>query len=182
MKRRYQLLSRTQGILSLLMTFSLAHSQTTVSGRVTDAQDDIGMPGVNILVKGTTTGTSTGVDGEYSLSIPDNNSVLVYSFTGFASQDIPVNGRNTIDVALEPSGQLLSEVVGYGTRRKSDLTGSVSQVSSKDFKEHPIIRVEDAPQGRASGVIVSRSSGNPGGNIKVHIRGINSITGNNDPL
>lgn len=184
MKNHYHHVKRGLLLFALLLAFNLAYSQSKVTGRITDSQDNTAIPGVNILVKGTTTGTSSDANGNYSLTLPAANSTLVFSFTGYTSQDVPVNGKSTINIELEPSSQLLNEVVvvGYGTRKKSDVTGSVAQVGSKDFKEQPVTRVEEALQGRASGVMVSRSSGNPGGDIKVRIRGVNSITGNNDPL
>ncbi len=155
-----------------------------VVGTVTSAEGDEPLPGVSVLVKGTQTGTTTDQDGVFSVAVPNQNSVLVFSFVGYLAQEVRVGNKTQINVSLGTDTKALSEVVvvGYGTRRKSDLTGSVSQVSSKDFKEQPVTRVEEALQGRASGVLVSRSSGNPGGDIKVRVRGINSITGNNDPL
>jgi TonB-linked SusC/RagA family outer membrane protein len=185
MNKHYYSKFRNLGAITLLLLGStMAFGQTKITGKVNDSQGSTSIPGVNIVLKGTSTGTTTDTEGSYSISVPDNNAVLVFSFTGYTSQEITVNGKSTIDVSLEPSSKLLSEVVvvGYGTRRKSDLTGSVSQVGTKDFKDQPVTRLEEALQGRASGVLVSRSSGSPGGNVKVRIRGVNSITGNNEPL
>ncbi|PWJ57999.1 TonB-linked SusC/RagA family outer membrane protein [Dyadobacter jejuensis] len=177
-------LGKYLGVLFLLLCFGTAFGQAQVTGKVYDASDDTGIPGANVLVKGTTTGTSTDVDGNFTLNLTQNDAILVISFTGYTTQEIPVKKGSKVEVRLEASSKLLSEivVVGYGTRKKSDVTGSVAQVGTKDFKDQPVTRVEEALQGRASGVMVSRSSGNPGGAIKVRVRGVNSITGNNDPL
>ena len=184
MKKHFIKLSKGLGLLVCLLAFNLAYAQVKVTGKITDATDNSTIPGANILIKGTTTGTTSDVDGNFTLSTPNKDAVLVISFTGFTTQEITLNGRSVINVGLEASSKLLSEVVvvGYGTRRKSDVTGSVSQVGTKDFKDQPVTRVEEALQGRASGVMVTKSSGNPGGSVKVRIRGVNSITGNNDPL
>jgi len=159
-------------------------AQNTVTGVTKDVSDDSPLIGVSVVEKGSSNGTITDVNGAYSLRVTSTASVLVFSYTGFESQEIQVGSRSQIDVVLDLSQTLLSEVVvvGYGTRKKSDLTGSISQVSSKDFKDQPITRLEDALQGRAAGVNVSRTSGSPGGAVKIRIRGVNSITGNNDPL
>ncbi|TLV03360.1 SusC/RagA family TonB-linked outer membrane protein [Dyadobacter luticola] len=184
MKEQHYSVGRYLFVLALLLCFGLARGQSKITGKVVDAKDNSGIPGVNIIIKGTSTGTVTDTDGNYSLNVPDNNAVIVFSFTGYTSQEVTVSGKSVIDINLEPSSKLLSEVVvvGYGTRKKSDLTGSVSQVGTKDFKDQPVTRLEEALQGRASGVLVSKSSGTPGGDIKVRIRGVNSITGNNQPL
>ena len=130
MKNHYLRLKRGLLLFALALTYNLSYSQSKVTGRITDSQDNTPIPGVNILVKGTTTGTSSDANGNYSLTLPTANSTLVFSFTGYTSQDVPVNGKSTINIELEPSSQLLNEVVvvGYGTRRKSDVTGSVAQV------------------------------------------------------
>lgn len=183
MNDRYRALCKLLGVLSLLFSFTLARSQPKVTGKVVDATEKTPIPGVNVVVKGTTVGTTTDSEGIYSLNASDS-AIIVFSFTGYTSQEISLDGKSIIDVDLEPSSKLLSEVVvvGYGTRRKSDVTGSVVQVGTKDFKEQPVTRLEEALQGRASGVSVSKSSGSPGADIKVRVRGVNSITGNNEPL
>src|SRR5699024_5889990 len=106
------------------------------------------------------------------------------SYIGFASQQIQVQGQSTINIALEVEASALEEVVvvGYGTQRKKDLTGSVSVVSTEDFQMQPVTRVDQVLQGRASGVQVTQASGAPGGESRVRIRGANSVLGNNDPL
>jgi TonB-linked SusC/RagA family outer membrane protein len=164
----------------LITTVSFAQAQN-VTGKVTDSDGEV-LPGASVTLKGSTTGTLSNFQGTYSIAAKVGD-VLVCSFIGYESSQITVNG-NVANFSLNLGANSFDEivVVGYGTRKKSDLTGSIASVSSKDFKEQPILRVEDALQGRAAGVNVSRSSGAPGGAIKVRIRGVNSITGNNDPL
>ncbi|QCX40331.1 TonB-dependent receptor [Aureibaculum algae] len=182
MKKR--LLSRKLFVSFILFTFiSLSgYAQSIITGKVLD-DTNLALPGVSILVKGTSKGTTTDFDGEYSLEAsPDD--VLIFSFLGFKTQEILVGSQTTIDVQLVSDSQALDEVVvvGYGSVKKSDVVGSVSQVTAKSFEDQPLTRAEDALQGRAAGVAVSKSSGQPGAAIKVRIRGVNSINGNNNPL
>ncbi|UBM59347.1 TonB-dependent receptor [Marinilongibacter aquaticus] len=167
-------------LLSTLSTWAQNH----ITGVVTDVSDGSPLIGVSVVEKGSSNGTLTDADGTYSIDASSPNAVLVYSYTGFQPQEITVGSQTKIDVVLDLSDNILSEVVvvGYGTRKKSDLTGSISQISAKDYKDQPIVRMENALQGRASGVTVTRASGSPGSPIKVRVRGINSITGTNDPL
>lgn len=184
MKQYLKLKKRCWSILPLLSLITMAYGQVDVSGKVIDADDSNTLIGVNVLVKGTSTGTVTDLDGNFSLNVPDENTVLVFSYTGYTAQEVSVGTQRTINVELKTAGTLLDEVVviGYGTVKKSDLTGAVSTISSKSFENQPITRVEDALQGRAAGVTVARSNGQPGASFKVRIRGVNSITGNNAPL
>lgn len=155
----------------------------TVSGSVMD-ENNQPLPGASVLEKGTTNGTTTDASGKYTLSIHDENSVLVFSFIGYASQEIAVNGRTTINVSLTQGMHSLEEVVviGYGTQRKEDLTGAISQMSADDLDAYPVFSVSQAFKGRAPGVMVTQNSGRPGGEVSVRIRGDNSIIGNNEPL
>ena len=170
--------------LLLLVIVSNSWAQTTaVSGTVTSSENSEGLPGVSILVKGTSTGVVTDIDGAYSINASAED-VLVFSYVGYVTEEIAVGSRSVIDLAMTPDVTALEEIVviGYGTVKKSDLTGAVASVSSKDFEQQPINRVEQALQGRAAGVSVQKQSGAPGGGIKVRVRGANSINGNNDPL
>lgn len=155
----------------------------TVSGVVTDENNE-SLPGVNVLEKGTTNGTTTDVAGRYVLNVEDENAVLIFSFIGYASQEIALNGRSAIDVSLAPSVQSLEEVVviGYGTTQKKDLTGSVASVKGEAFENVPVARLDQALQGRVSGVQVTQVDGSPGAPSTIRIRGGNSILGNNEPL
>ena len=181
-----QIYSFTKRLLALLLAMALAGytwGQMTVSGTITDAEDNAPLIGVNVLVKGTNTGTISDLDGKYSLTVPDANSTLVFSYTGYTPQEIKVGTQSTIDLAMVPGTELDEVVViGYGTVKKSDVTGAVSSVSGDDFEDQPLTRLEDALQGRAAGVSVAKANGQPGSNFKIRIRGVNSITGNNSPL
>jgi TonB-linked SusC/RagA family outer membrane protein len=157
--------------------------QFQVSGVVKDEAGQP-LPGANIIEKGTTNGAQTDFDGNFSIDLAEEEAILVVSYVGFLTQEITVNGRSNINIVLKENTALLDEVVviGYGTVKKSDLTGAVSSVSAKDFEKQPILRVEDALQGRASGVQVIKNSGAPGSEISIRVRGANSINGNNQPL
>ena len=174
--------------ITLVFTFfiglqSLDAQEINVTGKVTDSGAQ-GLPGVNVVVKGTVQGTITDFDGNYSLQVPGAQSVLSFSFIGFTAVEEPVNGRSLINVTLQEESIGLDEVVaiGYGVTRKSDLTGALSSVGAEDFEKQPVYRIEDALQGRASGVQVTKNSGAAGADIKIRIRGSNSISGDNSPL
>jgi len=150
--------------------------QQTVTGKVTDSQTGEGLPGVNVVVKGTTTGTSTGSGGNYSIEVPDKNVTLVFSFIGYASQEIPLNGRATLDVALVSEATGLEDVVviGYGTRVKKDVTTSISAIDASKIQNVVTMNAEMAMQGKMSGVQVSGNAGNPMSRPTVRIRGTNT--------
>ena len=152
-----------------------------ISGTVVDSHGEPLM-GVNVVEVGTTNGTMTDMDGRFTLSVP-SDATLQFSYIGYASQSIAVNGQRTINITLEEDSQNLDElvVVGYGTVRKADLAGSVSVLSNKSFKDQPIKQVSDALQGRVAGVQV-QNSGAPGGTVKIRVRGSGSINRSNDPL
>ncbi len=176
-------ISRGFLLMLALGLFSLAQAQTTVSGVVTDAETGETLIGANILVVGTSTGTVTDFDGNYTLTVPEGATQLEFSYTGYGSQIIDINGRTTIDVALG-AGQLLDEVVviGYGQIRKEDQTGAVSSLSTEDFNQGVINSPEQLLQGRVAGVRVTQSSGEPGAGINVQIRGQGSIRAGDGPL
>ncbi|UZR95286.1 SusC/RagA family TonB-linked outer membrane protein [Chondrinema litorale] len=155
-----------------------------ISGTITSSEDGEGLPGVNVILKGTSQGAVSDINGNYKIKVPSTNSVLVFSFVGFNSQEITVGNQSVIDVALSPDIRSLEEivVVGYGVQDKSDLTGSVASINSEDFEQQPLIRTENALKGRTAGVTVQTPSGAPGASMKIRIRGFNSINGNNNPL
>ena len=172
------------GMLFLTCLFGSAfgQSQITVSGQVTDKTNGSPLPGVNILVKGTEMGTATSPDGKYVLNVPSLSDTLVFSYIGYGSVDVPIDGRKTINVQLtsqQITGQQLV-VVGYSTQKKKDLTGSVAVVNTQNLKAQPVGQVTKQLQGHASGVTVV-SSGQPGEAPQIHIRGFNTF-GNNTPL
>src|SRR5690554_3770185 len=156
----------------------------TVNGVVSSQEDGELLPGVNILVKGTTTGTVTDMDGAYSLTVQDENAVLVFSFIGISHQEVPINGRSQINVTMVPDYAALGEVVviGYGTQRRSDLTGAVGSVGSDALIERPAPSLNQALAGRVSGVQVNTNSGRPGGRTNIRIRKFSSINSSNNPL
>ncbi|MGB3588171.1 MAG: TonB-dependent receptor [Tunicatimonas sp.] len=157
--------------------------QLSVSGQVTDPNNSEGLPGVNVLEKGTTNGTVTDIDGNYSISVADDAS-LIFSSIGYTTQEVSVNGRSNIDISLLEDVQSLEEivVVGYGTQEKKDITGSIATVDRRDFESQPVTRFDQILQGRTPGVNVTNSSGAPGGAVSIRIRGANSINGDNEPL
>ncbi|QHT65510.1 TonB-dependent receptor [Rhodocytophaga rosea] len=175
--------------LRYLFTFSLivctglaALAQNSVSGRVTDEKDE-GIPGASILVKGTTRGTITDPQGSFTLNASPEE-VLVFSFLGYETQEVTVGSRTAFSVKLNPDVRNLEEVVvvGYGTVKKSDLTGSVSSIRSESIKEMPVVSVDQAIQSRAAGVQVTQTSAAPGGGISIRVRGANSINSGSEPL
>lgn len=169
----------------LLLALPALGQAQTVTGVVTDAESGETLPGVNIFVQGSTTGTISDLSGVYELKVPAEveNPVIVFSYTGYATREIAVGGRTTIDVALGVDVQTLGEVVvvGYGTQKKSVVTGSISSIRADELETMPINRVEQALQGRTSGVTVAANSGQPGSGATVRVRGITSLN-NNDPL
>ena len=154
----------------------------TVSGRVTSETGEA-MPGVNVAVKGTTKGTSTGADGTYSLSGVPENATLAFSFIGYATQEIAVGSRSTIDIQLQPDVTSLEDVVvvAYGTQKKSSVVAAISSISSKDIAALPVPSMEQALQGRVASVLVT-NNGSPGEAPIVRIRGINSINYASNPF
>lgn len=153
-----------------------------VSGIVKDNQGGA-LPGVSVKLKGSAKGISTSVNGAFTISVPATGT-LIFQSVGFITKEEPVNGRKQIDVILSADNTNLEEivVVGYGTVKKSDLTGSVASIGSKDIKATPAASLTQAIQGRAAGVRVSQSSNAPGGGMNIRIRGGNSIQGGNEPL
>ena len=153
----------------------------TISGTIRDNMGPV--TGANILVKGTTNGTITDLDGKFTLENVPANAILQVSYIGYLPQEIEINNQTLFNIVLEEDNQALDEVVvvGYGTVRKADLAGSVSVLDSKSFKDQPIKQVSDALQGRVSGVQV-QNSGVPGGTVKIRVRGSGSINRSNDPL
>jgi TonB-dependent starch-binding outer membrane protein SusC len=174
--------------LIAVMLFSILHStavwaqELQVSGKVTTVEGNSSLPGVSVLVKGTSLGTTTDADGNYSLNVPDGNSTLVFSFIGFIPVEATVNNRTTVDIALEADVMQLNEVVviGYGTQKKVDLTGSVAIVDADELKKISNSNISTMLQGKVAGVQVT-TDGQPGADPIVRIRGIGSF-GNTAPL
>lgn len=178
--------SRIYLLLCLLVPLGVRHSamaqSRTVTGKVTSAEG--GIPGVSVLLKGTTTGTTTDSEGGYSLAVPDGNGTLVFSYIGYTTEEAAIDNRSVVDVSLVPDVKSLSEVVvvGYGTQKRSDLTGSIASIKAQEITAFPATNVLQAMTGRAPGVQVTQNTGAPGAPISVRIRGTNSIQGSNEPL
>ncbi|MDN5285849.1 MAG: SusC/RagA family TonB-linked outer membrane protein [Mucilaginibacter sp.] len=153
-----------------------------VQGTVSDAKGPL--PGVSVRVKGSSVGTVTDVNGKYSLNAPDGNGTLVFSFVGYNTQEVAIANKAQLDVILVENQKALSEVVvvGYGTQKRVDVTGSVGSVSAKQLQDRPAINVEQELAGKIAGVNVSTNSGAPGGETKIRIRGYSSINAATDPL
>ncbi|WP_026995750.1 SusC/RagA family TonB-linked outer membrane protein [Flectobacillus major] len=167
--------------LSSIIT-TLAQGQKTVTGKVTDGNGEA-LPGVTVRVKETQVGTATNVQGQFTIKVAETAKTLVFSSVGFQSKEIAIGGRSTIDVALASDTKSLDEVVvvGYGTQKKSDLTGSVATVKSEQLVQVATPNVVQALQGRVAGVDVSSESGEPGAGARIRIRGVGTIN-NSDPL
>ena len=171
--------------LMLFLVNAVAFAQgRVVTGTVTSVEDGMGVPGATVLVKGTTIGTATDIDGKYSINVPAGSNVLVFTFVGLTSQEVNIGNRSTINVALESDITALSEVIvtGYGTQPKREVTGAVSSVKGDAIQNLPLQSFDRALQGRASGVQVRSSNGLPGGAVNIRIRGVGSINAGNEPL
>ena len=181
---RKQLLSKVLfSMFFVLMGIQMLAQDRTVTGRVTASDDGSGIPGASISIKGTSKGTSSDADGNYKITV-SGSSVLTFSSVGFNSQDVSVGNKSQINVALAADTKALTEVVvvGYGTQKKSQLTGAISSVTSKQITEMPITNLGQAMQGRVAGVDVAQSGSKPGTVPKVLIRGRRSFNAGNDPL
>ena len=180
LKKRYLLL-----IPLLFYSLTNAFGQANVvSGKISGENGGV-LPGVTVLVKGTTNGTATDAEGNYSLNVPGSGGTLVVSFIGYLTQEVSINNRTTINVSLEPDGKALEEVVviGYGTQNKANLTGSLATVSGRTLTERPAPNAATLLQGRVTGLQVTQPSSEPGrDNPNFLIRGRGSFGGSNDPL
>jgi TonB-linked SusC/RagA family outer membrane protein len=157
--------------------------EKTISGKITD-ENGAPLMGASVAVKGTTLGTITNVEGNYTLTVPDNARILVISYVGYVPQEVAIGNSTTVDVVLVSDIQSLSElvVVGYGQQKKSDITGAISSVKGADLTQLPMQRVDQALQGRAAGVLVINTAGAPGALTTIRVRGMNSINGGNNAL
>lgn len=159
-------------------------SAGVITGTVTSQDDGTGLPGTNVLVKGTTLGTVTDGAGKYSIDVPSEEAVLVFSSIGYASQEVSVSGKSVIDVVMVPDVRQLSEVVvvGYGTQKKADVTGAIATFYTDQIKERPLLKVDQALIGQMAGVRVKQTSGIPGRGFSIQVRGTGSIGANTEPL
>jgi len=170
-------------LLIMLFGLTVFAQQRVVSGKVTD-KDGIGIPGVSVLAKGSRTGTQSGSDGAYSLSVAPDVTTLVFSSVGYGFQEVSIAGRSSVDISMEATNQDLNAVVviGYGVARKRDLTGSVGSVNAKDFNKGIQTSPDQLIQGKVAGVQIINNRGLPGGSTTIRIRGASSIRAGNQPL
>ena len=169
--------------LAILISWQFADAQgRAISGKVSDAGGN-SLPGVSVTVKGTSQGAISDVAGKFSVQAA-NNATLVFSYIGYKAQEVKVGNQSNYDVTLEEDAAALSEVVvvGYGTQKKSQMTGAISQVTAKQITEMPLTNLGQALQGRAAGVDVSQSGSKPGAAPRILIRGRRSFNAGNDPL
>ncbi|OYZ02088.1 MAG: hypothetical protein B7Y37_02990 [Sphingobacteriia bacterium 28-36-52] len=162
-----------------------SHAQTkTVTGKVTDSKDGSPLSGASVVAKGTSTGTQTGADGSFKLTVPSTTKTLVISFAGFGNVEVNISGTNTANAKLTSTADALTDVVviGYGSRKSKDVTGSVARVTEKDFNKGQIASPDQLLQGRTPGVLVTPSTGEPGAAATINIRGTGSISGAQEPL
>lgn len=181
MKRNFTKFSVLTFLCLFFTTIALAQD-ITVTGVVTDGADKLPLPGVSVLVKGTKTGTTTDASGRYALSAPAD-ATLIFTYLGYSTREVPVNNQTTLNIALSSTSQELEQVVvvGYGTQRKKDLTGSVAQVKGEDLARQPVQTPTQALQGKIAGVQVI-SSGEPNTSPTVRLRGTGTLLGGANPL
>jgi TonB-dependent starch-binding outer membrane protein SusC len=166
----------------LLVISNIMYAQKIISGKIVD-EAGMNLPGVNVLEKSTVNGTITDLDGNYRLEVQDK-ATIIFSFIGYLKVEVPVNGRTIINITMEPDATKLDEVVvvGYGTQKRSDVTGAVTSLNSDFLKDRPITNIEEALQGQVSGLSISSTGGQPGAATKMNIRGISSVSGSSQPL
>ncbi|MDP2161925.1 MAG: carboxypeptidase-like regulatory domain-containing protein, partial [Flavobacterium sp.] len=169
-------------IALLLMPLTML-AQSTLTGNVADKATSLPLPGVNVIVKGTTNGTTTDFDGNFTLSNLKNGDVVEFSYVGFKTLDVAFSNQRNLQVSLEEDTAQLDEVVlvGYGTVKKKDATGSVTQIASKDFNKGANVTAENLLNGRVAGLTIN-TGGAPGSGSAIRIRGGSSLSASNDPL
>ena len=172
--------------LGLLLFFSIsvaAHAQRSISGTVSDAENNETLIGATVQVKGTNKGTFTDIDGKYTIQVNPGDQVLVFSFTGYKSQEVAITSSNVVNISLQ-SGNALDEVivVGYGTQKRADITGAIARFDAQKLEERPVTRIDQAMVGQMAGVRVQQTSGTPGAGFSIQVRGTGSINANNQPL
>ncbi|MFB6231411.1 MAG: SusC/RagA family TonB-linked outer membrane protein [Salinibacter sp.] len=184
MRSRYSFLALMLVGLVLCVGPAAAQEQSEITGTVTSADDNAPLPGANVSVPGTTIGTATNAQGQYTLTVPSDADSLRFSFVGFRAQTVAIAGRSTINVALVPAAQQVQElvVVGYGQQQEQDVTGSVKKVSAADFNQTSAVSPEQLISGKVSGVQISSASGAPGAGSFIRIRGPSSVNADNSPL
>ena len=162
-------------VILLFLTFNFTFAQRTISGNVSD-EEGVPLPGVNVVIKGSDTGTSTDFDGNYSISVSDSD-VITFSYVGFIDQEIEVANAESFDISLEMGSDELEEIVltGYGSVKKRDLTGAIAQIKTEVIQRANPIQAAASLQGQVAGVLVTRAKGRPGDDLDINIRGLNNF-------
>jgi TonB-linked SusC/RagA family outer membrane protein len=175
---RYNLL-----LLCFVLSASAAWSQVTVKGKIVDDKH-AALPGVSVLLKGSKTGTTTDINGAFSLNVPNANGTLLISFVGFLGQEVPINKRTNISISMAPDAASLGEaiVIAYGSQSKKTITGAVQTINEKDVRDIPVSQVTQKLQGKLAGVQINQTTGKPGQGMAVRIRGQFSVSAGSDPL
>lgn len=170
-------------LLVMIFSAQMLFAQKSVSGTVISAEDNLGLPSVSVIEKGTANGVSSDIDGKYTITVAGDDAVLIFSFIGFTTQEVAVGTQTTIDLAMSGDTELFEDVVviGYGNQKRSKISGAVSTIDPKDITAVPVLRTEQALQGRTSGVQVTQNSGQPGSSQSIRVRGTGSIN-NAEPL
>lgn len=184
MKKKYAKLKRLCFVFLFFLSFYTFSQDLTITGTVTSADDNLGLPGVNVVEKGTTNGVVTDFDGKYSIGVSGDSASLVFTYVGFAMQEVPINGKSQIDIAMAEDATALEEVVlvGYGTQIKRQVTGAVQTIDAQEFADIPVSQVTQKLQGKLAGVQINQTTGKPGQGVSVRIRGQLSVSGGSDPL
>jgi TonB-dependent starch-binding outer membrane protein SusC len=171
-------------LLSLMLsTNTFAQENVTISGTIVSSEDGNALPGVNVLIKGTSTGTITDIDGKYQIECAKGD-VLSFSFIGYIGEEVTIENQSTVDISLDVDIASLSEVVviGYGTQKKSHTTGSIAQIDGGNIAAVQAVRVDEALAGKLAGVMIQNQDGSPGADLKIQIRAASTITSDSDPL
>ena len=167
-----------------LFIFQAFAQERTVTGVVTSSEDGATLPGVSVIVKGTIIGTTTDINGNYSLSVPQNATALIFSFLGMSTQEVSIEGRSSIDVALQSDVLGIEEVIvtAYGTAKRGAFTGSATQINASKIENRPISNLTSAIEGSSPGIQVTAGSGQPGQSQSIRVRGFGSYSASNSPL
>ncbi|RZL98650.1 MAG: SusC/RagA family TonB-linked outer membrane protein, partial [Pedobacter sp.] len=167
----------------LVLPGMIAQAQVAVKGKVVD-ELNTGLPGVSVMLKGSTSGTMTDADGNYSINVEGANAILTFSFLGYTTKEVAVGGQSVVNINLAPNSEALEQVVviGYGTQRREAITGSVASIGGDKLRDVPSPNISQALQGRLPGVDISQTSTKPGATMQIRIRGSRSLTADNNPL
>ena len=170
-------------LFSVMLLPALALAQSITSGTVSEQQSGLPLPGVNVLIKGTSTGTTTDFDGNYQISVQDGD-VVVFSYVGFTTQEVTYKGQSQLNIIMSEDASALDEVVliGYGSVKKEDLTGAADLIKSEDFNQGPLVSAQQLIMGKIAGVSVTSGSGAPGDGQIIRIRGNGSLSLSSNPL